>query len=162
MIPRARRFTTESSLTFFCIHPDGSQASGHRPSMSLEFPLLGLYLHDNKIKTGCLTHYRRGKACATLSVLFYQKMVQIYDLHIFPPNPAVAVGDCMVSRCMGKGKVCWAHLNWWGIWMSLMLLWCFTVPSPMWVHLISPLLISWFLTLPPICRVWFCFIVATF
>lgn len=51
MIPRAGLFTPEGGLTFFDIHPDGSRASDHRPGMFLEFPLLGLCLHDNKIKT---------------------------------------------------------------------------------------------------------------
>lgn len=56
--------------------------SGHCPGLSLTFPLLGLYLHDNNIKQRLLDS-RRGDACVALSLFFHQKITQICDLHMF-------------------------------------------------------------------------------
>lgn len=56
--------------------------SGHCPGLSLTFPLLGLYLHDNNIKERLLDS-RRGDACVALSLFFHQKMTRICDLHMF-------------------------------------------------------------------------------
>lgn len=106
IIVKTGLFAPEGGFTLFpiLVHPGGwgylATALVH-PQHSHSGPLSPRQQNKNK---GCLTSSRRGNACVAPSFLFYQKMVQICDLHNIATKP-VSVYDFMVSECTGKNKV---------------------------------------------------------